>query len=475
MLILIDITDKIISQLALDIPPAEYTPRNVDLVSCLLTSRTIHAATITTLYSHVTIPHSLIFSKFLEHISQYPALGHIIKRLDLSHFTSVGMGRTRQSNSEIQNMTSKTLLKCLDLLPRVQELLLQEHLDDDMDESVLHKIFFDLPNLRALDFCASSSSSFVNAFTGAMAGIASRNLVSMDSLRRLSLHECFTLPSPGLELLLSRLPRLTHLDLFHTRITDRALMAIPQTAVLTHINLGRCAQITGPGVVDFLTLHPAASGVVYLNLSCDVSRYRLLWEHDLDRLLPSLPSSLRSLNLNGAKLQARHVTILLPLTKHLEELGLGFAELSMNDINSMFIPSQPKDPECTRPNNEEAWISSNLHYLDLTGVVSISATTLFNKSNTLLGPASHPLEVIEVGDKVISGLRESRNASKSRGWVVKELGRRAWYVREPVENEQAMMRQRRDWKMGAMWWGMRKIPMAFGEVGGLYGHYMFKK
>ena len=34
---------------------------------------------------------------------------------------------------------------------------------------------------------------------------------------------------------------------------------------------------------------------------------------------------------------------------------------------------------------------------------------------------------------------------------------------------------RRGWKMGAMWWGMRKVPVAVGEVGGLYGHYMFKK
>jgi hypothetical protein len=29
--------------------------------------------------------------------------------------------------------------------------------------------------------------------------------------------------------------------------------------------------------------------------------------------------------------------------------------------------------------------------------------------------------------------------------------------------------------MGARWWGMRKIPVTVGEVGGIYGHYMFKK
>ena len=468
-------TDRIIAQLALDIPPAHYTPRNVDLVACLRTSRTIHAATITTLYSHVTIPHSLIFSKFLEHINRFPALGGLIKRLDLSHFTSVGMGRTRQSNLEIQNLTSRTLLKCLDLVPRVQEVLLQEHLDDDMDEAVLRKVLFGLPNLRALDLCASSSAAYIQAFKGALSGLVPGESMSMNNLRRLSLHECFTLPSPELELLLSQLPRLTHLDLCHTRVTDRALMSIPKTATLTHINLGRCAQITGAGVVDFLILHPAASALVYLNLACDVSRYRLLWELDIDRLLPSLPSSLRSLNLSGAKVQARHVAQLLPLTKHLEELGLGFTELSMIDLNSLFVPVQQADVTTAGPGCNVEWRPSSLHYLDLTGVASVSVATLFNKTNALLGSLSYPLEVIELGDKVIAGLRESRNANKSSGWVVKELGRRAWYVREPMEDAHAMAVQRRSWKMGAMWWGMRKVPMAYGEVGGLYGHYMFKK
>ena len=467
--------DRIIAQLALDIPPAQYTPRNVDLVSCLLTSRTLHVATITTLYSHVTIPHSLIFSKFLEHITQFPALGHLIKRLDLSHFTSVGMGRTRQSNFEIQNLTSRTLLKCLNLVPRVQEVLLQEHLDDDMDEAVLRKILFDLPNLRALDLCASSSAAYVQAFKGAISGLVSRESNAINNLRRLSLHECFTLPSPELELLLSRLPRLTHLDLCHTRVTDKALMSIPKTATLTHINLGRCAQITGAGVVDFLTSHPAVAALVYLNLACDVSRYRLLWELDIDRLLPSLPSSLRSLNLSGAKVQTRHVAQLLPLTKHLEELGLGFAELSMIDLKSLFVPQRQANLDTTDPGCNVEWRPSSLHYLDLTGVASVSVAALFNKTNALLDSASYPLEVIELGDKVIAGLREARSAHKSGGWVVKELGRRAWYVREPMEDSHTVAGQRRSWKMGAMWWGMKKIPMAYGEVGGLYGHYMFKK
>ncbi|KAI4215885.1 MAG: hypothetical protein LQ351_001873 [Letrouitia transgressa] len=474
--ILEPVLDNIIGQLALDIPPAGYGPRNVDLVACLLTSRTIHVATINTLYSHITLPHSSIFSKFLKHISEYPGLGTIAKRLDLSHFTSVGLGRSRQVNSELQNMTSRSLLKCLELTPEIQEVLLQENLDDDVDENVLRKLFFGLKKLRAVDFCASSSKPFVESFSTSLTDLIDRPSFNL-SICRLGLHECFTLPSSTFEILLPRLPRLTHLDVSHTRITDDALSAILNTASLTHLNLGRCTSISGRGVVDFLTSHPAARQLQYLNLSCDIARYRLLWETDIERLLPALPTTLRSLNLNGAKIRHWHTPLLIPLTKHLEELSLASAELSLQDINSFFCPgSPPSSPlvEGSRAERDkEVWMPPSLHYLDLSSIPSITQSALFGTSCMLLSPETAPLEVIELGDKAISSLRECRNTNKRLGWVVKELGRRGWYVRDSkdVTNSNG----KRSWKMGAMWWGMRKCPVAWGEVGGLYGHYMFKK
>ena len=464
--------DRIIAQLVLDILPVEYTPRNTDLISCLLTSRTVYATAIGSLHKHVTIPHSFIFSKYLNHISRYPTLGSITKRLDFSHFTSLGLGRTRQHNSDIRNVTCQTLLRCLDLTPTVQEVLLQEHLDEDLGEAVVQKLFFGLSNLRAVDFCASSSKSFVDAFSAALSGPLSPG-VSALCIRRLSLHECFTLPSSTFEVLLPQLPRLTHLDVCHTRITDRALMLIPKTARLTHLNVGRCSQISGEGVVDFLTAHLAVADLVYLNLSCDVSRYRLLWEADVDRLLSCLPITLRSLNMNGAKIRSHHLPLLLPLTKHLEELGIGYAEVSMQDINALFAPRQGSKDEVS--SEAAKWIPSTLHYLDLTGVPSVTQSSLFSSSCILLDSTTSPLEVLELGDKAISALRGCTNTNKRLGWVVKELGRRAWYVREPKQDAPSGTRGRRSWKMGAIWWGSRKIPVSYAEVGGLYGHYMFKR
>lgn len=469
--------DDILAQLALDLPPSSYAPRNVDLIACLLTSKTIHVATINTLYKHITIPHSVIFSKFLNHVAEYPGLATLVRRLDLSHFTSVGLGRSRQLNSEIQNLTAKTLLKCLELTSAIQEVLLQENLDDDIDSAVLQKLLFDLPKLRAVDFCAASSQSFVDAF----ASVSTSLRASPDrtlAIKRLSLHECITLPSGTFEALLPRLPLLTHLDVSHTRITDKALASIPRSAHLTHLNLGRCSHITGERVANFLTSHPAVEGLVYLNLSCDIVRYRLLYEPDVDRILPALPTTLRSLNLNGAQIVHRHIPHLLPLTRHLEELGLAAAELSLADVNALFSPPPAHQGNETETKTaKQSWAPATIHYLDLSNIASITQASLFHTPqprNILLTPATLPLEVLELGDKAISSLRECKNTNKRLGWCVKELGRRGWYVREHVEGT-PRDGGRRSWKMGAMWWGMRKCPVAWGEVGGLYGHYMFKK
>ena len=466
------VLDEIIAQLSLSVPPAGYAPRNVDLISCLLTSRTIHVATINTLYNHITIPHSQIFAKFLSHILEYPGQGALVRRLDLSHFTSVGLGRTRQMNAEIQNMTARTLLQCLQCSPNLREVLLQEHLDEDIDERVLRKLLFGLSNLQAVDFCAAASASFVSSLTSVASTLGGPASVEL-SIQRLGLHECFTLQSSVFESLLSHSPRLTHLDVAHTRITDRALASIPHSAQLTHLNLGRCTQITGEGVVDFLTTHPAATGLVYLNLSCDVASYRLLSERDVERLLPALPTTLRSLNLNGAKIRSVDAPAILPLTKHLEELSLAHSKLSLQDVNSLFQPS----PSSTTGVQQPAWTPPALHYLDLSHCPSITQPALYSANCILLSQTSSPLEVIELGDKAISSLRECRNTNKRLGWVVKELGRRGWYVREPSGSDvgNGGSNGRRSWKMGAMWWGMRKCPVAVGEVGGLYGHYMFKK
>lgn len=464
----------------------------MDLIACLLSSRTLHSATLSVLYRNITIPHSIIFSKALNHIRQYPALGTIVRRLDFSHFSSVGLGRTQQMNSEIQNLTSKTLLQCLDLVPNLKEGLFQEHVENDVNGDVIRKLLGGMPGLRALDFCACSSQTFTSGFLNTV--IEEPHIPSvLPNLRRVSLHECSTLPVAAFEALLPRLINMTHLDVTHTQITEGALFSIPHTAHISHLNLSRCTRLTGSKVVEFLVNHPAVrDSLVYLNLMADVSRYRLLDSEDVKALLPILPSSLRSLNLGGAQITSEDMPALIPLTKHLEELGLNSADLTMKDLNSFFVPPAPPTPKedgdaddsVPDPAAQTPWVPPTLHYLDLTKVPHVTQAALFNPNvSVLITAQSYPLEVLEFSERIISPLRERTRNSKSRiGWVVRDLGRRGWYVREPeaipVDSKgvrHAVDDGRRPWKMGARWWGMKKVPVAVGEVGGLYGHYMFKK
>lgn len=460
-----EVLDQIISNLALDLPPNGYTPRNVDLISCLLTSHTLHAATLGVLYRNMTFPHSIIFSKALNHMSQYPALGTLVRRLDFSHFTSVGLGRTKQMNAEIQNLTSRTLLKCLELLPNLKECLLQEHLEGDLSVEVIRKLFMELPNLRAVDFCGCSTQAFSQVFTEALSAGPPLPM-SLPSMKRLSLHECSTIPAPMFDQLLTRMINLTHLDLTHTQVNDSALAAIPETARITHLGLSRCTRLRSSALIEFLTTHPAVSeSLVYLNLLNDPTRFRLLEEEDISALLPKLPSTLRSMNLGGAKITSEHVPLLVPLTKHLEELGLSSADLSVKDVNSFFAKDDGNGP-------------STLCYLDLAKVPQMTIGAIFNTSSCLLlSEQSYPLQVIEFSDKIITPLRERTKTQRvSVGWTVRDLGRRGWYVRDPASlPNEPLDDGSRSWKMGARWWGMRKIPMVTGDVGGIYGHYMFKK
>jgi hypothetical protein len=464
--------DQIISNLAVDLPPNGYTPRNIDLVSCLLTSHTLHAATLGVLYRNMTFPHSIIFSKALNHISQYPALGTLVRRLDFSHFTSVGLGRTKQMNAEIQNLTSRTLLQCLELLPNLKECLLQEHLEGDISVEVVRKLFMGLPNLRALDFTGCSTQAFSGVFQEALIGGPALPM-TLPNLKRLSLHECSTISAPMFDFLLSRLVNLTHLDLTHTQVNDSALAAIPETARISHLSLSRCTRLRPSALVNFLTTHPSVKeSLVYLNLLTDPTRFRLLEEEDVSALLPELPNTLRSLNLGGAKITSDHVPGLVPLTKHLEELGLSSADLSVADVNSFF--GRYRNPTT----GVETDAPSTLCYLDLAKVPQMTIGAIFNTSTCLLlSNQSYPLQVVEFSDKIITPLRERAKTQRvSVGWTVRDLGRRGWYVRDPASMPNEPLDDgARYWKMGARWWGMRKIPMAVGEVGGLYGHYMFKK
>lgn len=469
---------NIIDQLATDVPPNGFQPRNIDLMALLLTSRAMHAATLATLYSHVTIPHSKVFRKFLARIAAHPSLGTIVRRLDFSHFNPTGAGLTARERAQTKNLTSKTLLQCLELLPNLREFLAQEHIDEDLSANVIRKLF-EIPRLQALDFCASSSTPFRDAMMMVFRSTQSLDLPQVMPITRLSFHECTILPSAIFESLLPRLPYLTHLDVTHTRITDEALTLIPQSARLTHLNLSKCSSLSGEKVVTFLGTHSAVKDtLIYLNLLMDAKSHEMLDSNDISALLPKLPGTLRSLNLKGSKMSRDNLRLLRPLTKHLEELGIG-RKLPFEDISSLLGPlSEGQEDE------NEPWVPHTVRYLDISDFEAsqLDFGLLFGSKTTILTSRTLPLEVIEVGPKAFDKLKEKEHVCKYFGWVAKEAGRRGWLVRD-INLKSGAVREpearpddgHRAWKMGATSWGMRKIPVTRTEVGGMYGLYMFKR
>jgi hypothetical protein len=435
-------------------------------MSLLLTSRTLHVATLSTLYSRITIPHSRIFQKFLAHIAAHPNLGTIVRRLDFCHFNPSQLFLTAAERSKARNLTSETLLQCLELTPHLQEFLGQEYIDDDLDAAVLQKLFLGLPQLKAIDFCGCTSNSFKESFVAILSPDWPKEL----TVQRLSLHKCLTLPSSVFETILPRLPRLTHLDVAGTRITDAALASIPPTARITHLNLAKCTLLSARGIIDFLANHPAAKELQFLSLATDARSHQAFDADNLTELLPLLPKTLKSLSIKGSKMVPSHIDLLRPLTKHLEELALG-RSLTLQDVNRLFVPDEDDDVAM-----QVDWVPHTLRYIDLSDFwgAEMDLVYLFGSSCVMLKPFSEPLEVVELAEDVCRRVGKSATALQRIGWGLSECGSRGWVVRH--KNKSGTRDDgARKWKMGAESWGMRKVPVAQAEVGGMYGSFMFSR
>ena len=462
-----EILDQIFSYVQMDHSADELVRQAVNLAACSLASKSLHTAAIRVMYRHVSIAQSKQFVKVLRSLIEDSTLGGMVHWLDFSHFSNIGFGRTRAVRESTPFVTPSTLKEFLDHAPLLQAFLVHEHIDDELDVSVLSKVFR-MPHLQALDFTACSSRAFTESFTTVctLTPWRDNSMISLGAfthpLKRLSLHECTTLQEPVFEALLPRLTNLTHLDVAHTLINDDALLSIPASARITHLNLERCTRLTGSAVARFLTSHPAAKDtMVYLNLGADHSRHRLLSAKEVSRILDGLPSTVKSLNLAGAIINPGHVPQLKRLACQLEELGLKAAELGMEaDINRIF-----------GLDSNEAKENLTLRYIDLTNVKSVTQMSLSYSPDTLISPRSLPLETIELGSDVLDQLNKRNRHAKNPDWVVRELGRRGWYSRSPAPSANPASK----WKMGARWWGMRKIPMVDQEVGGMYGYFMFKR
>lgn len=341
----VEILTSIISLLFVETPTNSTTKRNGDLRAMLLASKTLHAATLATLYTHITIPHSKIFRKFLTQISARPELGQFVRRLDFSHFNNGTLFTTERERSAAHNLTSATLLQCLELTPNLREFLGQQHIGENLGREVLEKLFFGLPKLKALDFCGCWHVDFRKAFDEF---VATAQWPDQLTISRLSFHKASHLPPVVFETIFPRLTKLTHLDVAGCLVTAKALFSIPTTARLTHLNLAKCHRLKADDVITFLATHPAVKDTLQvLSLGADAANHQLLNEEDLSDLLPILPRTLKSLNLKGSKMRSIHMPLLFPWTRQLEELALGRC-VTVADVDGLLKPDEKLGPHTLR-------------------------------------------------------------------------------------------------------------------------------
>lgn len=330
-------------------------------------------------------------------------------------------------------------------MPFLREFLAQEHVETELGFEVLSKLLLELPKMQAVDFAGCSSRQFRDTIASLL---SSRPWPSQLTIRRLSLHKCMTLTTPVFEAILPRLVHLTHLDVAATRINDTALRAIPHQARLTHLNLARCSLLTAPAVIDFVRSHPAAKSLVFFSLSTDAVSNQLLSTDDVSALLPILPRTLRSFSIRGSSMDPSHIPLLKSLIGQLEELAIG--RLPVVHLQPLFAEDH------------------TVRYLDLGDLNEreLELSTIFSSHDSLINAGRRPLEVIELAESVYKRLSRSASLGMA-GWVANEIGSRYWIVSVRTSDGH------RPWKMGTKGWGMRKVPVAVAEVGGMFGSYMF--
>lgn len=392
-----------------------------DLCRLLATCGRIYDLGVAMLYRHVVFRTPHAFDKFRWSI-EGTGYGQHVRVFDFSAFTSVGLGRTKRMNSEIQMVTASTIRRALDLCSQLVEFLAAESIDTDLDAAVLDQLLT-MPVLQTLDFCGATAPQFIEQLHGSL---VMQQDFSFYTLTKLSLHCCNTIPAETLTAFLSKCPNLTRLDVTHTQLTDEALHAVPPTVQLTHLSLSRCVRVSNHGMVRFLVLHPACKKLKWLNLMFEATKPNPLGHRDIDTILRFLPKGMTYLNIYGQKVTDDLLQLID--TSKLRSLWLGYTQVTMKGLEH-FLPS-----------------CRSLKFVNLSGIPSISTWTLKSQEFQNL---SSTVDMFEFSPETLDKL------AKMRGFFVFQgRGRRCWLFRSKdkvLEREQSQH-------------NLRQTSFSFGQV-----------
>ncbi|ESX02987.1 hypothetical protein KL918_002240 [Ogataea parapolymorpha] len=363
-------------------------------------------------FRYANFTRSIFFDRFLRNLQKNNLLGSYVKFLDFSEFTSVGLGRTGQMMQEIQMVTHKTILQCLELTPNLTEFLASESIEGDIDGVVVDHLFNKLPKLEAVDFCGSSGIGFSQSFSNL-------HIFPNSNVKNLSFHECTDLTNEAFTSILRNLTALERLDLSHTQVTIQTLNdSLQESARLTHLSIARCSRLgAARHLIEFLTKHPAVNNdsLLWLNLQVDTNIASPFNTNTLTFLLGNMnASNLRYLNLAGVDVEPKHLMLIAERFPALESLVIAHSQLSIDDL--LLVLSS----------------LHNLKFIDLTGNKNITRWSLDNNQLLTCCPT---LQAIEVDYKVVDLLDDTTGKLRVYNNGALEIwktyndngkGRRAW-------------------------------------------------
>ncbi|VEU24419.1 DEKNAAC105670 [Brettanomyces naardenensis] len=325
----VEILDKIFEySYYLDNPLKKYVNRTANFANLSQVNSVFYFLSLKYRYRYCKFIRSNMFYRFLltlmadgDPIDPRDGLGQLVYTLDFQEFTSVGLGRSGEMMSEIQDLTERTILQCLKLTPNLQQFLSSESIESDVSTDVVDYLFNSLPKLECLDFCGSSGLKFATCF---------ENLQSVApnyTLERLSFHDCTDLGPGVFRKIIPNLHGLKRLDLTHTRVSARDLShCLNADCRLTHLSLSKCSNIGATHeLISLLINHQAINheGLVWLNLQNEYS-VAILKAATITYLLQNLNCyNLKYLNLNDYnEVSQSHLDIIVRKFPHLESLSL---------------------------------------------------------------------------------------------------------------------------------------------------------
>ena len=304
-----------------------YLKSQRDLLALVCSSQVLRDATLPIIYRRVELSNERSVAKFHSQIEQYPALGELVKELDLAALPA----HTAQACAPM-------IVQWLHFMPGLQSLITptswthQSEPESNLDLHIIKRLLRgQLQNLKTLEWAPTVTTEVNHLITRYWNGISTR--VTKMVIRRTDVEM-----TPVVKNLLSLMPCIQNIDLGSANVdivdvvaglsTDSRLISL-RASVRPAGRWLELAKIMSAHAQVFQEME-----MLDLQGSQDDDMEST---DDITRFVSKLPASLRSLKLERCSTSASHLPLLQRYCPKLEELSLD-GSVQLEDIEKFILP-----------------------------------------------------------------------------------------------------------------------------------------